>query len=194
MALITACSTLLGGGLAAFAAAWSSSRQLNSQEKLAGQSRDEQREACRRQLRRDAYVGFLNQLDATNRAMWEVWTHPLPSDHQPVIDSLYSMMWQLGEASNIIMLEGPEDVAAAAEDAIRCCWERMGDLARASASAVERDRSTDLSALFPYEWERFARQGREVHTRFLAQASAVIGAAMQAVIERRMADGGEPRH
>ncbi|OKH94450.1 hypothetical protein AB852_09145 [Streptomyces uncialis] len=106
VALITASSTLLGGGLTALVAARTTSRQLAAQERLAQQSIDDQTAACRRQRRRDAYVSFLGQLDTVNRALWEIWTRPLPPDHRTVVDALYVMVWQLGDASNVLLLEG----------------------------------------------------------------------------------------
>lgn len=176
VALITASSTLLGGALAAFIAARTTGRQLDSQERQAQQDRSEQRGSRRRELRREAYMQFLNELDSLNRKLAAAWSAPAPSEGNAIIGQFRDTTWQLRERSNLIALEGPKSVAIAAEAAVRSALDQVHSLDQVAAIAAHLGSRDVLLELREDEWETHSDRCRRAHQDFLDRARAAMGA------------------
>ncbi|WP_158795192.1 hypothetical protein [Streptomyces sp. NRRL S-337] len=175
VALITASSTLLGGGLAAFAAARTTNRQLGVQERQAELDRGEQRAARRRELRRDVYLQFLNQLDGLYRDLTAAWAGPGPSGANSIVERFRDRAWQLREKANLIALEGPTSVAIAAETAVRCALDQVNALDQLATAAAESGRTEALMDLDEERWAALSDHLRRMHQDFLERARAVLG-------------------
>ncbi|MFF5178201.1 hypothetical protein ACFY2Q_09270 [Micromonospora sp. NPDC000316] len=114
VALITALSTLAAAALTGLVGAFSTRRQLAHQLSLARQESAERRATRRDELRREAYVGFLSACDRAYRRLDRRWVEPAGDGSTPGYDETYAAMRAVDEAYNLVLLEGPADVAAAA--------------------------------------------------------------------------------
>ncbi|MFE5524336.1 hypothetical protein ACFQ9Q_42435 [Streptomyces virginiae] len=119
VALITALATLAGGGMASLVAAWNTRKQLQSTHALAAIEKAEGQRRERRELRRDAYLKFIDQLSATDRAMVDLWqTNALTEQvnvrtYEP-FKIASGHLNALVDRAHLVALEGPEDLHAAA--------------------------------------------------------------------------------
>ncbi|MET7709317.1 hypothetical protein [Micromonospora sp. NPDC005413] len=118
VALITALSTLAAAALTGFVGAFSTRRQLAHQLTAARQENTERRATRRDELRREAYVGFLSACDQAYRRLDRRWVEPGGDEHTPGYDETYAAMRAVDEAYNLVLLEGPADVAAAARSVL----------------------------------------------------------------------------
>jgi hypothetical protein len=89
--------------------------------KLAQIQRVQQESIERRQVRRDAYLKFLNHVGVMEQRIEDIWQWAPPDDSEigvvakPILDSLNEAHGIL----NLLMLEGPPAVHAAAEELVR---------------------------------------------------------------------------
>jgi hypothetical protein len=111
VALITSMSTLAAAGMTGVIGAWAARRQVTSHLTGAREERAEQRATERAQRRRDAYVGFLGACDQAYRSLDRNWRQESGAGH----GETYQALRGLDEAYNIVLLEGPEEVAREAE-------------------------------------------------------------------------------
>jgi hypothetical protein len=117
VALITSVSTLSGGGITAFAAVLVGRSNGNNQLALAAAERADRLNLTQRQIRRDAYVQYLNQLSSTQKSLDAAW-RTVPADQfdadlyaTPITAELDALQGML----NIIRLEGPAEVVEPAD-------------------------------------------------------------------------------
>ncbi|MET8094381.1 hypothetical protein [Micromonospora sp. NPDC005220] len=113
VALITSLSTLAAAALTGLVGAFSTRRQLAHQLTVARQESVERRATRRGELRRDAYVGFLGACDQAYRQLDRRWLDADRSEPVPGYDEAYVAMRAVDEAYNLVLLEGPAEVAAA---------------------------------------------------------------------------------
>ncbi|MET9516321.1 hypothetical protein [Streptomyces sp. NPDC002994] len=117
VALITSVSTLTGGALTGAIALWVNRAQLVSSRISADADRREQRTSRHRELRRDAYLHFLDHWGKTEDLLVTLWRQPSPPAE--MIASLRSYneyseaekaIYEWRQSMNLVVLEGPEDV------------------------------------------------------------------------------------
>ncbi|WP_030488779.1 hypothetical protein [Micromonospora chokoriensis] len=113
VALITSLSTLVAAALTGLVGALSTRRQLAHQLTLVRHESVERRATRREELRRDAYVGFLSACDQAYRQLDRRWLETGGSGPVPGYDEAYAAMRAVDEAYNLVLLEGPAEVAAA---------------------------------------------------------------------------------
>ncbi|MBQ0905149.1 hypothetical protein [Micromonospora sp. U21] len=114
VALITALSTLAAAALTGLVGARSTRRQLAHQLTVARQENVERRATRRGELRREAYVGFLSACDQAYRRLDRRWVEAGGDEPAPGYDETYAAMRAVDEAYNLVLLEGPAEVASAA--------------------------------------------------------------------------------
>jgi hypothetical protein len=132
--LITALSTLAGVSISGYIALRISHSQGKTQITLNQSQLLEQRVIERRQIRRDAYVQFFNQLGVTEQVFASIWmSSPSISD----VDDLKSQLTKmtnsandLQRASNLVTLEGPREVGLLAIEMGILFQEESGNIAR----------------------------------------------------------------
>jgi hypothetical protein len=118
VALITSISTLAGASVSGYITLLVSRTHSNDQLVLANTDRMEQRSAAQRQIRRDAYVQFLNQFSLTERALDVAWRSKPPSvlaDVPSHIEPVSAELDVLQQMANLVVLEGPGEVAIATQ-------------------------------------------------------------------------------
>ncbi|MBM0235421.1 hypothetical protein JNW91_28740 [Micromonospora sp. STR1_7] len=130
VALITALSTLAAAALTGLIGALSTRRQLAHQLAVARLESAEQRATRRDELRRDAYVGFLSACDQAYRQLDRRWLEAGGNEPRPGYDEAYSAMRAVDEAYNLVLLEGPADVAAAARSVLASLTAEYADQRR----------------------------------------------------------------
>ncbi|MEU7843437.1 hypothetical protein AB0B39_21060 [Micromonospora sp. NPDC049114] len=113
VALITSLSTLGAAALTGLIGALSTRRQLAHQLTVARQESADRWATRRDELRRDAYIGFLGACDAAYRRLDRRWVEPGPDAVRPGYDETYAAMRAVDEAYNLVLVEGPADVASA---------------------------------------------------------------------------------
>ncbi|MEH1169497.1 hypothetical protein V6V47_29370 [Micromonospora sp. CPCC 205539] len=113
VALITSLSTLVAAALTGLVGALSTRRQLAHQLAVARQDGAERRATRRDELRRNAYVGFLGACDQAYRRLDRRWVEAGGDEPTSGYDETYAAMRAVDEAYNLMLLEGPADVAAA---------------------------------------------------------------------------------
>ncbi|KAB1942664.1 hypothetical protein F8271_11615 [Micromonospora sp. ALFpr18c] len=148
VALITALSTLAAAALTGLVGALSTRRQLAHQLTVAGQESAERRATRRDELRREAYVGFLSACDRAYRQLDRRWLEAAKSEPTSGYDEAYTAMRAVDEAYNLVLLEGPADVAAAARSVLASLTTEYADQRRlgdepGDAAAPLRDRHRD---------------------------------------------------
>jgi hypothetical protein len=120
--LITAGSTLAGGLIASITSLKIQGKQLREQNVLLKAERQERQNAERRSIRRDAYTGFLNQLDKVDYLIDIGWPGSMSVKYELVksegdISDISNALTALENLANIISLEGPEAAELAAQNA-----------------------------------------------------------------------------
>jgi hypothetical protein len=94
-------------------AAWASAlRQADAQLEVMRQTLRDQADAAQREVRRAAYVAFLDRADQARQAD-VAWTAAPAS--AALREARDATLRAVNEALNVVNLEGPDDVAAAAE-------------------------------------------------------------------------------
>ena len=117
VALITSVSTLSGGAITAFAAILVGRSNGNNQLALAGAERVDRLNSAQRQIRRDAYVQYLNQLSFTQRSLDAAWRSipPAQFDAEAYATPITAEFDALQQMLNLIRLEGPAQVVEPAD-------------------------------------------------------------------------------
>ncbi|MFC8297001.1 hypothetical protein ACIQH6_26635 [Micromonospora orduensis] len=154
VALITALSTLAAAALTGLIGAFSTRRQLAHQLAVARLESADARATRRDELRRDAYVGFLSACDRAYRQLDRRWLATGAEGQGSGYDEAYSAMRGVDEAYNLVLLEGPADVAAAARSVLASLTteyadqRRFGDEPDGSATPLrDRHRERWLAAI-----------------------------------------------
>ncbi|MFI6233994.1 hypothetical protein ACIBD9_10615 [Micromonospora sp. NPDC050784] len=145
VALITSLSTLAAAALTGLVGALSTRRQLAHQLTVARQESVERRATRRHELRRDAYVRFLSACDQAYRQLDRRWLDVGGSEPVPGYDEAYAAMRAVDEAYNLVLLEGPTEVAAAGRAVLTSLTAEYADQRRfgdepGDGSAPLRDR------------------------------------------------------
>ncbi|MGW6787807.1 hypothetical protein [Streptomyces chartreusis] len=98
------------------AAAWDAGQlQATAQLDVARRTLTEQTLANQRALRRAAYVAYLSRTDSAQQAL-AAWQNAIgTTDEAPRRREYDAAMAEVGEALNVVRLEGPDPVTAAAE-------------------------------------------------------------------------------
>jgi hypothetical protein len=117
IALITSISTLAGASISAYITLSVSRAQGKNQAVLANAERIDQQSAAKRQIRRDAYVQFLNQFSKAEQALDMAWKTTPSTD--VTVDAVPTSpvgveLDALQQAGYIVALESSVDVWAAA--------------------------------------------------------------------------------
>lgn len=154
IALITSLSTLAAAALTGLIAARSTRRQLAHQLTIAREESAEVSAARREELRRDAYVGFLSACDAAYRRLDRRWVEPGADGLTSGYDETYVAMRAVDEAYNLVLLQGPADVAAAGRSVVASLTTEYAEQRRladepgdAAASLRDRQRERWLAAI-----------------------------------------------
>ncbi|RLP92421.1 hypothetical protein [Micromonospora sp. CV4] len=137
VALITALSTLAAAALTGLIGARSTRRQLAHQLTVARQENAERRATRRDELRREAYVGFLSACDQAYRRLDRRWVEAGGDGPEPGYDETYAAMRAVDEAYNLVLLEGPAEVAAAARSVLASLTTEYADQRRLGGEAGE---------------------------------------------------------
>jgi hypothetical protein len=132
--LITALSTLTGVSISGYIALRISHSQGKTQITLNQSQLLEQRAIERRQIRRDAYVQFFNQLGVTEQVFASIWSSsPSISDVDDLkhkLKTVENSINDLQRASNLVTLEGPREVGSLAIEMGILFQEEYGNIAR----------------------------------------------------------------
>ncbi|MGC4893824.1 hypothetical protein [Micromonospora sp. DT31] len=115
VALVTSLSTLAAASITGLIGVGASRLQVASQLATAREERAEQRATLTAQLRRDAYVGFLSACDRAYRRLDGHWQQGNHEAIRKIRSETYQALRSLDEAYNIVLLEGPGEVARAAQ-------------------------------------------------------------------------------
>lgn len=113
--LITAISTIAGVSISGCVAFLVSRNQGRVQITTAKNDRLEQRAIERRQIRRDAYLQYFNQLGSTEQALDKAWMSVPPStpeEFRTLTQSLTDSISDLSKASNLVLLESSGKVGS----------------------------------------------------------------------------------
>ncbi|WP_433311449.1 hypothetical protein ACQP0U_24940 [Micromonospora sp. CA-269861] len=145
VALITSLSTLAAAALTGLVGALSTRRQLAHQLTVARQESVERRATRRDELRRDAYVGFLSACDQAYRQLDRRWLDAGGGGPVPGYDEAYATMRAVDEAYNLVLLEGPAEIAVAGRAVLTSLTTEYADQRRlgdepGDGSAPLRDR------------------------------------------------------
>ncbi len=118
VALITSISTLAAASISAYIAFLVSRNHNATELAVAKDNRIDQQFKERRQIRRDAYVQFLNQANTVDQCLGNYWHEILSSsDLTRVSDNLQAVktgLEYLQRLGNLVALEGPDDVTDSA--------------------------------------------------------------------------------
>ncbi|MCO1597185.1 hypothetical protein M8C17_18685 [Micromonospora sp. RHAY321] len=154
VALITSLSTLAAAALTGLVGALSTRRQLAHQLTVARQENAERRTTRRDELRREAYVGFLSACDQAYRRLDRRWVEAGGDESPPGYDEAYAAMRAVDEAYNLVLLEGPAEVASAARSVLASLTAEYADQRRlggepgaATVPLRERHRERWLAAI-----------------------------------------------
>lgn len=146
--LITAGSTLAGGLIASITSLKTQGKQLREQNVLLKAEREERQNAERRRIRREAYTGFLNQLDKVDELV-DIWWPETTSTKSEFIKSegnisdVTKAMVALENLMNIVSLEGPEAAKLAATDAAMTFKDSFSGLLTEALKAKEGNVALD---------------------------------------------------
>ncbi|MBM0276716.1 hypothetical protein [Micromonospora tarensis] len=145
VALITSLSTLAAAALTGLVGARSTRRQLAHHLTVARQESAERWATRRDELRRDAYVGFLGACDQAYRQLDRRWLDVGGGEPAPGYDETYAAMRAVDETYNLVLLAGPETVAAAGRVVLTSLTAEYADQRRfgaepGAADAPLRDR------------------------------------------------------
>ncbi|MGW4757283.1 hypothetical protein [Streptomyces chartreusis] len=146
-ALISAASALAGVALAG-AFTLFKGRQDRLDKQL---DRDEQRNVMQRQARREAYVAFLAAYHEVERKFVEVGD-VIPPPHAddlvaPELPATEAAIMTLQQAGDAVALEGPPEMAPAADRVVSACWDALSEFARLIA-----DKAGQAQRLCKYDY------------------------------------------
>jgi hypothetical protein len=118
IALITSLSTLAGAAISGYFTLRISRSNSDNQLILANVERAEERSTTKRQIRRDSYVQFLNQVGSVERHLNTAWRDAAPEELTEIPNIVKPVTAELDVLSglaNIVILEGPRKVSLAAQ-------------------------------------------------------------------------------
>lgn len=115
VALITALSTLAGASIAGIISLRISKGQVQQQSTLAQAEFDSRRKTERRTVRRDAYAQFLARADQVHRRLSNSFVLMVPGEDRATAIETIDNLLSLDAAADIVDMEGPTDVGAAAQ-------------------------------------------------------------------------------
>jgi hypothetical protein len=170
VALITAVATLAAGAVTGAFAYGAARRQTVSQEKQAREARAEQRVVRHREVRREIYVRLLNQKDEAHRQINKVWAEAPPPTKEAALQVLYDVADPVGNSYTLISLEGPPNVAEAAQ----AIFEQIQQEVYLLLSLLER--ADGSQSLYEKHGNRYASTvaGRPGPERAFVQAARVV--------------------
>ncbi|MFI6489883.1 hypothetical protein [Streptomyces sp. NPDC050564] len=172
VALITALSTVTAGGLAGAFTYRAALAQATSQREQAREGRLDERLARHREVRRDVYVRFLDQLSEAHRFMDQLWMEPLPSPAEPAVRQLTEHADQLWKTMHIIDLEGPPEVAEAARliaGSTWAEWDALKEYLEGSQGGEE------LHIRDSADWAQFLRRRTKQMEQLVDRARRAVG-------------------
>lgn len=117
VALIASISTLAAAGVGGYITFLTSRTHSATELAIAKNNRIDQQLKERRQIRRDAYVQFLNQANTVQQGLDNYWQAILSEDLTHVTDDLKAITTELDclqRLGNLVALEGPDDVTDSA--------------------------------------------------------------------------------
>ncbi|MEU7102803.1 hypothetical protein AB0A66_31345 [Streptomyces longwoodensis] len=177
VALITAVSTVAAGGLAAAFSYKAALTQTRSQREQAREGLIEERAVRHREVRRDVYVRFLNQLLDAHHFIDQLWMEPLPSPAEPALRQLTEHVDQLWKTMHIIELEGPPDVAEVARSMAGLAyeeWDALKEYLEGSHGGEE------LHIRASGDWAQFVRRRAEKREQLVERARRAVGGHLTA--------------
>jgi hypothetical protein len=176
--LITAGSTLAGGLIASVTSLKVQGKQLREQNVLLKAERQERQDAERRSIRRDAYTGFLNQLDKVDYLIDVWWPGTASFKYELVksegdISDITSALMALENLANIVSLEGPKGPELAAKTAAMIFSRSFVTL------VVEREKAKEGTSTITYaldkdKLDKSTRARREAKEAFIEAASKAL--------------------
>jgi hypothetical protein len=158
VALITAGAALAASLLTAWFTSRSSVRQLEYQLQLAREERNERRAGAHREVRRDAYVRFLNEALATAAQIRQTrpdFVEISDEEFTERYNSARETLLSLSKIHGVMVVAGPVDVSDAATD-VRSALEKELNLVREARAdrdlqdaldKAQKDRTRALGAL-----------------------------------------------
>jgi hypothetical protein len=117
VALIASISTLAAAGVGGYITFLTSRTHSATELAIAKNNRIDQQLKERRQIRRDAYVQFLNQANTVQEGLDNYWQAILSEDLSHVTNDLKAVTTELDclrRLGNLVALEGPDDVTDSA--------------------------------------------------------------------------------
>ncbi|MEV0688766.1 hypothetical protein [Streptomyces sp. NPDC050388] len=170
VALITALSTLSAGAVTGGFAFWGTRRQAKEQAQQAREDRSEQRAAWHRDVRRDAYVRFLDLAVQVDQHMSFIWMEPGPSITAEKIEHMIELTSQLWKALPAVLLEGPPAVAEAARAFAGAVAEECDTLEEIAGSSGEHPLYVTVDGFTTFHDQRVIAQ-----RRFIEAARETLG-------------------
>ncbi|MFI6262854.1 hypothetical protein [Micromonospora sp. NPDC051006] len=177
VALVASLSTLAAAAITGLIGVWASRLQMANSLAVARAERAEQRTARRDQLRRDSYVGFLSACDQAYRRLDGNW---LQQDHDAIrstSNETYLALRTLDEAYNLVLLEGPDDLAREAELVMRSINEEWRLQLRLIRDARSDSAGVPISALFQPERLTAIEERTRRRDSFVTAARAALAQA-----------------
>jgi hypothetical protein len=136
IALVTALSTIAGVAITGTITLLVSRSQNTTRLVLANSTQAYEHSRDMRQIRRDAYVQFLNQVSVIDRELHECWSRlEGPANGNAFLKNARDAVDKLGPLTNLLLLEGPHDVAVASMKLQSTLIEELTKLARTFAEA-----------------------------------------------------------
>ncbi|MGW3145647.1 hypothetical protein ACWDG1_13395 [Streptomyces sp. NPDC001177] len=171
VALITAISTLSAGAVTGGFAFWGTRRQAKGQARQAREDRVEQRLMRHREVRRDAYVRFLDLAVQVEQHMSSLWLEPPSSLASNHIERMIELTAQLWKALPTVLLEGPPAVAEAARALSGLAAEECDLLSEIAG----RNNGQPLCLRFGDGFQDFANRRVDLQGRFIETARQTLG-------------------
>uniref|UniRef100_UPI003F496BE9 hypothetical protein n=1 Tax=Streptomyces chartreusis TaxID=1969 RepID=UPI003F496BE9 len=173
VALITAVTTLAAGGITGGFTYGAARRQVKSHEDQARETRAEERVVRHREVRRDIYVRFLDDMVDAHRLMNRLWSAQPPPSWDSEGAELIERMDSVGKTYTVLSLEGPPDVAAAAKQLFDLVAEE-GFALKAYQRIAARD-SEALLDVYSVQYTDFTDRRDELEQVFVETARKVLG-------------------
>jgi hypothetical protein len=171
--------------------------QIKGQQELAKINLRDQHAKDRRQLRREAYVQFLNQVTiASNKLNALSRVNDLPETdlssefYSPITDELNSLLTHL----NLIRLEGPSHVSTAAEDLFFRIKVEFTSIVTRNLGDLEDDALAALGELSKKAYRNATRQTAKAQHHFIHLAQAALEIADEPVSNDHHAQHPEVDH
>jgi hypothetical protein len=183
VALITAMSTLGGVALTGTIAFLTNRMQLRVQREIAELNLRDQNVKAKREIRRDAYVQFLNQVVRIYDKLETVWDNeeksPAAEPFTELADPLIKEIESLRAPLNLVHLEGPHNVSIAAVDVLSKLHLSLNLMIVASLKGSSTS-EPEASAISTAELHRSARRNiLDAQKHFIRHAHAALEVATE---------------